>query len=78
MNARADDSRWGEVRLIVHRAAGGSAAWAIVVRTGSGRSLLDRRAGHGVIPCPPGSRASQDPLEALLAVLEITHPALRA
>lgn len=66
----ADAARWNKLQLIVHRNASGTLSWAVLHRDVAGALVKDVRVASGTIPCPPGSSASQDPMEALEAALD--------
>lgn len=67
--AKPSDSRWAELRLIVHRPIGGNAAYAVIERRAEGRGPRDHLVARGVFPCPPGSPESGEWLEALRTAL---------
>jgi len=62
--------RWNRLQMIVHRNASETMTWAVLYRQKDGKVVTDLRLGSGTLPLPHGSKASQDPLEALATALD--------
>src|SRR5579862_444294 len=63
-------SRYVQVRLTVNRHGESALSWAVVVRAVDGRGRRDQMRARGLTPSAPGSAASTDPVEALLAAAD--------
>lgn len=62
--------RWSQMRLLVQRGATGTGYASLILRTGQGPDVWDRRLAEVQFDCSPGSQASRDVITAMRVVLD--------